>query len=72
MLLSIVILEGFKRSNQPKIEILRGPSPKPLFTSKDKLIALVTDKLILSLFRLPQFKHNETKKLTDWLERKIL
>ncbi len=40
----IVITEGFKKGNKPKIEILRAARhTEPLCTNDDKLFALVTD-----------------------------
>lgn len=72
--MDLVITEGFKRADKPKIEILRGKHPDtPSCLPKDKLIALVTNKPIEQQDKkIPRFRLNETKRLTDFIERRFL
>jgi molybdopterin-guanine dinucleotide biosynthesis protein B len=41
--MDIIITEGFKRSNKPKIEINRTAHSKELLCTSDELVALVSD-----------------------------
>jgi len=42
--MDLIITEGFKRKNRPKIEVCRSArNKKPLCNENDNLIALVTD-----------------------------
>ncbi|MFP5213255.1 MAG: molybdopterin-guanine dinucleotide biosynthesis protein B [Acidobacteriota bacterium] len=67
----ILIAEGFKRSHFPKVEIFRKAiEPTPICTSKDNLMALVTDDLTEA--DVPVFRFDELKKLVDLIEQRFL
>ncbi|MEK7449055.1 MAG: molybdopterin-guanine dinucleotide biosynthesis protein B [Planctomycetota bacterium] len=69
----LVITEGFKRQNQPKIEVVRQVvSQQPICTPADKVIAFITDVSISGFKGKPRFKLNEIKKIADFIERKFL
>jgi len=61
----IVLAEGFKQDNAPKIEVHRSESGPPLHDIQ-KLIAIVTDVPLETKTR--QFSLDDVKGLTDFLE----
>ncbi|MBW2591283.1 MAG: molybdopterin-guanine dinucleotide biosynthesis protein B [Deltaproteobacteria bacterium] len=69
--MNIVITEGFKKENKPKIEVFRGEKHrKPLCPGDTNLIAFVTNtKQNLSV---PIFGLEEIKELADFIENKYL
>lgn len=69
--MDIIIVEGYKRENQPKIEIFRSSShKKPLCGEDNNLIALVTDANID--LKVPKFGLDEIDSLVDFIEKKFL
>lgn len=62
----IILAEGFKQSNAPKIEIHRGEIGPPLSAVK-RLIAIVTDEPLETKTR--QFSLQDIKGLADLLEQ---
>jgi molybdopterin-guanine dinucleotide biosynthesis protein B len=71
--LDLIITEGFKRENKPKIEITRSKiSPKPICRPRgDNLIALVSDVKITT-YKIPQFGLNDVMKIVDFIEKEFL
>lgn len=71
--LDLIITEGFKRENKPKIEIMRRKiSPEPICRNKgDQLAALVSDMKIKG-YAVPQFGLNDVKKIVSFIESKYL
>ncbi|MBI4834120.1 MAG: molybdopterin-guanine dinucleotide biosynthesis protein B [Planctomycetes bacterium] len=69
----LIITEGFKRENKPKIELVRAAvAKKPLCKPRGhNLIALVTD-LKIDGYPQPQFKPNQISKTADFIERRFL
>jgi molybdopterin-guanine dinucleotide biosynthesis protein B len=65
----LIIIEGFKRGNAPKIEIHRKDVGTPLRAVK-KLVAVVTDEPIETKAR--QFSLNDCKGLADFLEKSFI
>ncbi|MDP3283125.1 MAG: molybdopterin-guanine dinucleotide biosynthesis protein MobB, partial [Desulfobacterales bacterium] len=69
--MDLVITEGYKRENKPKIEVFRKASHKePLCRDDDNLVALVTDD-DLDL-NVPRFGLEDIKGLADLIEKKFL
>lgn len=67
----LVITEGFKKENRPKIEIYRSHKNKgPLCKDDKTVIALVTDTDIN--VNVPTFALEEIKALADLIEKKYL
>jgi molybdopterin-guanine dinucleotide biosynthesis adapter protein len=67
----LVITEGFKKENRPKIEIYRPQKNTPPLCKDDKtVIALVTDTDIR--VTIPVFGLEEIKALADLIEKKYL
>jgi len=71
--LDLIITEGFKRENKPKIEIVRkAVAIEPICRNKgDRLAALVSDMKIKD-YAVPQFGLNEIKKITDFIEETFI
>ena len=71
--LDLIITEGFKRENKPKIEIVRkAVAIEPICRNKgDRLAALVSDMNIKD-YAVPQFGLNEIKKIVNFIESKWL
>ena len=61
----LLIVEGHKGGNFPKIEIIKKEQNDYLFKNDSNIIAIVTDKKIDT--QLPIFKNNEIDKLINFL-----
>ena len=61
----IVIIEGFKDSLHPKIEIVKENSDTYLFSKLKNVIGIVCDKQINTI--LPQFKRTEIDKIAEFI-----
>ena len=69
--MDIIIVEGYKRENKPKIEIFRSSThKKPLCKEDNNLIAFVTDSNIN--LKVPKFGLEEIDSLVDFIEKKII
>jgi molybdopterin-guanine dinucleotide biosynthesis protein B len=69
--MDLVITEGYKKENKPKIEIFRKEKHKqPACSKKDNLIAMVTDSNLST--DVPVFKTDEIKTVADFIEDKFL
>jgi len=69
--MDIVITEGYKRENTPKIEVFRtSRHNRPVCLNDDNLIALVTDSDMAT--NVPKFALDEIEKLVDFIENRIL
>jgi len=69
--MDIVITEGYKRENKPKIEVFRSAAHKePLCLGNNDLIALVTDTDVD--LNVPRFGLEDIQKLADFIEKKYL
>lgn len=69
--LDIVLAEGFKEDNKPKIEVLRSSASKePLYLNDNSVKAIVTDDTIDT--HLPTFGLDEIKKLADFITNMFL
>jgi molybdopterin molybdotransferase len=67
----IILTEGYKRENKPKIEIFRSQvHDEPLCKSDDSLVALVSDTPLD--LGVPRFELDDIKGLADLVERKFL
>lgn len=71
--MDLIITEGFKKENKPKIEIVRKAiSTEPVCRNKgDNLTALVSDVKIRG-YTVPQFGLNQINKITDFIEEKFI
>jgi molybdopterin-guanine dinucleotide biosynthesis protein B len=63
----IILTEGFKGSNYPKIEIHRAEQGDELLTDPKLLIAVVTDKPLA--ITVPQYAHDDIKGIVDIIEK---
>ena len=69
--IDLVITEGYKAGNKPKIEIVRSARhPEPLLKDDDLLFAVVTD-VDLQL-NVPKFGFEDVVPLADMIEKKFL
>lgn len=67
----LVITEGYKSGNKPKIEVVRSARhSKPLLANDKHLIAVVTD-VDLQL-KVPKFGFEDVVPLVDMIEKKFL
>jgi len=67
--IDIIVVEGFKRENHPKIEIL-GKGLKNINKEINKVIAIVSDELLDT--SIPVFKKNDNERLVAFIIKKIL
>jgi molybdopterin-guanine dinucleotide biosynthesis protein B len=65
----LILTEGFKSSNYPKIEVHRREQGEDLLTNPDQLLAVVTDEPLV--VDVPQFNRDEVSKVADLIENKI-
>ena len=61
----IVIIEGFKNSPHPKIEIVKEDSDNYLFLKLKNIIGIVCDKQISTI--LPKFRRREIDKIAEFI-----
>lgn len=66
----IIITEGYKTENKPKIEILRREVSTDIFSKADELFAIISDYPIDN--DIPQFDFSEVKKLVNLIESNFL
>ncbi len=67
----VVLTEGYKKKNKPKIEIFRkGVHDEPLCKHDDNLVAFVSDTPLD--LRAPRFEHDDIIGLADFVEQRFL
>lgn len=66
----IVLTEGYKRGDKPKIEVSRAAKGTTLLCTEEELIALATDQK--HDVRVPQFDLDDAEGIVDLLERLYL
>lgn len=66
----LVLTEGFKRSNNYKIEVHRREQGAGLLNPAGELLAVVTDEAVET--EAPQFSREETGKIADLIEERVL
>lgn len=66
----IVLTEGYKGANTPKIEISRGEPKLELITDPDDLIAIASDRSFD--LAVPQFELDDVSRLADFIEARFL
>ncbi len=66
----IILTEGYKRADKPKIEVHRKSVGGELLCSPQELLAVVTDEPLN--VPVPQFSFDEAEALVDLIERQIL
>ncbi len=65
----IILTEGFKSSNYPKIEVHRAEQGKELLTDTRQLLAAVTDEPLD--IKVPQFSRDDIAGIADLIENTI-
>ena len=69
--MDLVIVEGFKRMDQPKIEVCRAGNHKsPITPPPTQLIAFVSDMDVF--VKVPRFGLEEIERIADMIETKFL
>lgn len=66
----IIITEGYKRENKPKLEVYRKEAADELLCEEHELFGLVTDTKFDN--GVPQFSFEDIKELVDLIEAKFL
>lgn len=67
----LVLTEGYKKEDKPKIEIFRSQvHESPLFRGDGNLVAIVSD--VALDFDVPRFDPDDTKGLADFVEERFL
>jgi molybdopterin-guanine dinucleotide biosynthesis protein B len=65
----VILTEGFKGSNYPKIEVHRRKQGQELLTDPQQLLAVVTDEKLD--VNAPQFSHDDISGIADLMEKAI-
>ncbi len=68
--IDIIITEGYKRGNAPKIEVSRRERGGELLCTADELVAIVSDQPFD--LNVPQFGLDDARGIVDLLERGFL
>ena len=66
----LILTEGFKQGNQPKIEVHRQEQGRELVSPPEQLLAVVTDEPLD--LDIPQFSKDDVKKIADLIEQELL
>jgi molybdopterin-guanine dinucleotide biosynthesis protein MobB len=66
----LILTEGFKSSDFPKIEVHRREQGEGLITEPEHLLAVVTDEPLPT--SVPQFSYNDIEKIADLIEKILL
>ena len=66
----LILTEGFKGSNYPKIEVLRNEQGKELITDPQQLLAVVTDEPLD--VDVPQFSRDDIAGIAELIVNKII
>ena len=67
----IILAEGYKRENMPKIEVFRSQAhSKPLCKRDDRLVAVVSDTSLD--LEVPRFELDDIKGIADLVEERFL
>ena len=66
----LILTEGFKGSNYPKIEVHRREQGEDLLTDPQQLLAVVTDEPLA--IDIPQFAQNEVPEIAELIEKKLV
>jgi len=66
----ILLTEGFKGSNYPKIEVHRAEQGKELLTDPKLLLAVVTDEPLD--INVPQFSRDNIRGIADIIEKNVI
>jgi len=64
----LIITEGYKRGDKPKIEVARAAHGTELLCQPEELVALMTDYPVASHTRVPQFSLEDAAGVVDLLE----
>lgn len=65
----LILTEGFKQSDHPKIEVHRKEQGKELLSPPEQLLAVVTNEPLA--INVPQFSRDEVKKIVDLIEKTL-
>jgi len=66
----IILTEGYKRGDKPKIEVSRAEVSSELLCGEEELVAIASDRRFP--LRVPQFGLEDASGLADLLEKRFL
>jgi molybdopterin-guanine dinucleotide biosynthesis protein B len=66
----IILTEGYKRADKPKIEVVRAARSREPICAPDELLAIVSDVTVP--FDVPRFELDDVKGLADLIEARFL
>ena len=66
----LVLVEGFKKSKAPKIEVYRGTAGKEMVCRESDLSAVISDSKLP--YKIPQFRPDDIKEIADFIEKEII
>ena len=66
----LILTEGFKSSDFPKIEVHRKEQGEGLLTEPERLLAVITDEPVQA--DVPQFSYDDLEKIADLIENILL
>ena len=67
--MDLVLTEGFRSDNKPKIEVFRKENKEYLLCGEEELVAVVSDDELPVLISKPIYRFNEIDKLADLIEK---
>ena len=66
----IIITEGYKKENKPKLEVIRKEISLSLISKESELFGIVTDFPLEN--QIPQFNFEQVKEIVNLIEEKFL
>lgn len=66
----IIITEGYKQENKPKLEVFRKETSKEIWSKNEDLFAIITNRPLN--INVPQYAFSEIKEAVDLIERLFL
>jgi len=68
----LVITEGYKRENKPKIEVVRGSNPPVCREKEDNVLAFVGDTGHINTKKASTYCWQQIEELIEFIEKKII
>lgn len=68
----LILTEGYKRSNRPKIEVVRAARSREPLCEPEELLAVVSDVALNLPAAIPRFAPDDAEGLADLIERRVL
>jgi molybdopterin-guanine dinucleotide biosynthesis protein MobB len=69
--MDIVIIEGFKEYNIPRIEVFSDPARNPLFSRSEYTVEALCTDLPVKNIEIPHFPRDEIREISTWIRNRF-